>query len=206
MEKSKSLEIYNIISEMYPNACCELNYTNTFELVVATVLSAQTTDISVNKVTKELFKKYPTPLLLSRANYDDIIEIIKTIGLSKTKARNIINLAFEVETKYHGVVPSTFEELVTLPGVGRKTSNVVLAEAFNIPRIAVDTHVARVSYKLGFTVSNDVIKIEEDLMNLFPQELWKSVHLKLLFFGRYFCKAKNPKCNECPFKNICVKK
>lgn len=203
MDKSIALDIYHKLSELFPNAHCELNYKNPFEMIIATLLSAQTTDISVNKVTPKLFEKYPNPETLMNANILDVIEIIKSIGLYKNKAKNIIALSKELVLKYHGKVIPDFNTLITLPGVGRKTANVVLAEVFDIPRIAVDTHVLRVSNILGFSNSDNPLKVEEDLMKLYDEYLWKDVHLKLLFFGRYMCKAQKPLCYQCPFSNVC---
>lgn len=205
MEKNKSLEIFNKITEMFPDARCELIYKNAYELLIATILSAQSTDISVNKVTKILFERYPSPYELSKAEKTEVMEIIKSIGLYRNKANNIIKLASELIEKYDGEVPNDFDKLTSLPGIGTKTANVVLSEYFNIPRIAVDTHVLRVSKCLGFTKSNDPKQVEEDLMALFPQEFWHKVHLELLFFGRYFCKAKNPLCDKCFYKEKCQK-
>ena len=199
-------EIYQKIAQMYPNACCELNYNNNFELLVSTVLAAQATDKSVNKVTGELFSKYPDAKALSDAKFEDVKEIIKTIGLANSKARNIIELSKQLVNDYDGVIPADFDYLVTLKGVGRKTANVLLAEGFKIPRIAVDTHVSRVSNRLGLSKSSDPIVIEKDLMNLYEEKNWGDVHLKLLFFGRYFCKSQNPECDKneyCPFKDFC---
>lgn len=197
--------IYEELGKMFPDAMCELDYNNPFELIVAVTLSAQTTDKRVNIVTKDLFKKYPSALELMNAEYDDVKEIIKSIGLTSTKTKNIINLSKELVTRYNGIVPKTMEELVTLPGVGRKTASVVLAVAYNIPAIAVDTHVSRVSNRLGLSKSNDVLKIENDLKNIYDEDQWVLVHHRLLFFGRYFCKAKNPLCEECKFKEFCMK-
>lgn len=197
--------IYEELGKMFPDAMCELDYNNPFELIVAVTLSAQTTDKRVNIVTKDLFKKYPSALELMNAEYDDVKEIIKSIGLTSTKTKNIINLSKELVTRYNGMVPKTMEELVTLPGVGRKTASVVLAVAYNIPAIAVDTHVSRVSNRLGLSKSNDVLKIENDLKNIYDEDQWVLVHHRLLFFGRYFCKAKNPLCEECKFKEFCKK-
>ena len=206
METKEALAIYKKIEELYPHAHCELNFNNPFEMLVATILSAQATDISVNKVTPTLFSLYPTPSLLQDAKESDVEAIIKSVGLSKTKAKNIILLSKELVSKYNGEVIPDFDILTSLPGVGRKTANVVLAEVFNIPRIGVDTHVSRVSNRLGLSLSDDVVKIESDLMNLYPKEMWKDVHLKLLFFGRYLCKKKNPRCEDCPFnQNGCKK-
>ena len=205
METNNAYKIYQKIAELFPNAHCELDFNNPFEMLIATVLSAQATDISVNKVTPVLFGKYHDAYALSKADEEDVTKIIKSVGLAKTKAHNTIALARELVDKYHGEVVPSYDVLISLPGVGRKTANVVLAEAFDIPRIGVDTHVSRVARKLGLSSSKDVIKIEEDLMGLFPKKMWKDVHLKLLFFGRYFCKSKNPKCEECPFRDICQK-
>ena len=206
METSEALKIYKKIEELYPNAHCELDFNNPFEMLVATILSAQATDISVNKVTPTLFSLYPTPFELSKAKENDVEAIIKSVGLAKTKAKNIILLSKELVSKYNGEVIPDFDILTSLPGVGRKTANVVLAEAYNIPRIGVDTHVSRVSNRLGLSTSPDVLKIENDLMNLFPRKMWKDVHLKLLFFGRYLCKKKNPRCEDCPFSQYGCKK
>ena len=195
--------IYSELAKMYPDARCELNYHNDFELLVAIVLSAQTTDVLVNKVTLPLFEKYQTINSLALADVDDVKEIIKPLGLANNKAKNIIGLAKKLKDDGFFKIPADYDYLITLPGVGRKTANVMLTEAFKIPRIAVDTHVLRVSNRLGLASSNDVIAVEEKLMSLYPREIWHQVHLKLLFFGRYFCKAKNPHCEECPFIRIC---
>lgn len=199
-------KIYHILAEMFPNACCELNYNNVFELLVSTVLAAQATDKSVNLVTGQLFSKYPTPYELSKANYNDVREIIKTVGLANNKAKNIISLSKKLVDVYNGEVPHNFDDLITLDGVGRKTANVVLAEGFQVPRIAVDTHVLRVSNRLGLASSDNPLNVEKSLMETYPEEIWGDLHLKLLFFGRYYCKAKNPECEngkDCPFKEIC---
>lgn len=204
MEKSEALDIYNKISLLFPNAKCELNYKNIFELTIATILSSQTTDASVNKITPLLFQKYPDSKTMKDANSNDIESIIKPLGLYHNKAINIINLSKELEEKYNGIIPNDFNALVKLPGIGRKTANVILSEGYDVPKIAVDTHVMRVSNRLGLSNSSNPDKIEEDLMKLFPTNIWKDVHLKLLFFGRYLCTSKNPKCNLCFHK--CTKK
>lgn len=191
---------------MFPNAKCELDYKNNFELLIAVSLSAQTTDILVNKVTKELFEKYPDAFHLAKASQSDVREIIKPIGLSNNKSKNIIELSKKLVLEKGGNVPSDYEYLVTLPGVGRKTANVVLSEGFNIPRIAVDTHVLRVSNRLGLANTTNVLIVEEELMKKFPRNDWHKLHHLLIHFGRYFCKAKNPLCDNCKFKNICTKK
>lgn len=205
MLKNKKIWCNQILDELailFPNAGCELIYNNVYELVVAVALSAQTTDVSVNKITPSLFSKYPTVYDLARAEYIDVYNIIKTIGLAKTKTNNIINLAKKVATEFNGIIPNTFDELITLPGVGRKTANVVLAEGFNIPRIAVDTHVERVSKRLELVdMDKSVLDVEKELMILIPEEKWHQGHHYLLFFGRYLCTARNPKCNTCFNKN-----
>ena len=205
MEKLKTDYILNQLELMFPNAGCELNYSNVYELLIAVVLSAQTTDVRVNLVTKELFSKYKNVNELANANYDECLEIIKSLGLSKTKTTNIINLTNELIRRFNGIVPSNFDDLVSLPGVGRKTANVVLSEGFHIPAIAVDTHVSRVANRLGLSESSDVLKIEYDLREKIEENRWHKAHHLFIFFGRYFCKAKNPNCEECPFKNHCFK-
>lgn len=201
MEKSN--RILSTIREMFPNASCELNYNNIFELLIAVVLSAQTTDKRVNIVTKELFKKYPDAVSLGNAEYKDVYEIIKSLGLAKTKTSNIINLSKVLVEKHQSNVPNKKEQLESLPGVGRKTANALLMEGFRIPAIAVDTHVSRVSNRLGLSSSDNVKIIEQDLMTIYDEKDWYFVHHGLLFFGRYFCTSLNPKCIECKLKDIC---
>lgn len=201
MEKSN--RILQTVKEMFPNASCELNYNNHYELLIAVVLSAQTTDKRVNEVTVELFKKYPTAKDLSNANYNDVYNIISVLGLAKAKTNNIINLSKQLIEKYDNIVPNNREQLQSLPGVGRKTANAVLMEGFRIPAIAVDTHVSRVSNRLGLSNSDDVKIIEQDLMSLYDEKDYYFVHHGLLFFGRYHCLAKKPKCEECKLKDIC---
>lgn len=206
---TRNKQIFEILKEHFPNAKCELDYQNIFQLIIAVVLSAQTTDKSVNKITPKLFEKYPSPEMLSKAEYDDVYSLIKTIGLAKTKTKNIINLAKALVERFDSTVPNNFDELVTLPGVGRKTANVILSEGFNIPRIAVDTHVLRVSNRLELVNSDDVVVVEKELSKLYPIEDHHKLHLALLFFGRYLCKAISPDCSNCPIAkaNIsCTKK
>ena len=195
--------IYIEISKMFPDAHCELNYRNVFELTIATVLSAQTTDDAVNKITPNLFEKYPDAYELAKADLNDVKEIIKRIGLYHNKAKNIINLSKELVLNYNGEIPNDFNKLVSLPGIGRKTANVVLSEGFKVPRIAVDTHVLRVANRLGLSNSDNPNIVEFDLMSIFEEETWRDVHLKLLFFGRYHCKAKNPNCLNCFYNKNC---
>ena len=196
--------ILDEIEVLFPNAGCELIYHNIFELLIAVMLSAQTTDKSVNVVTPSLFEKYPNAFMLSNAEYEDVKEIIKRIGLSNVKAKNIIAASKMIVEVYDGNVPNTLEELIKLPGVGRKTANVVMSEGYKIPRIAVDTHVERVSKRLGIVLfSADVLDVEERLMDLIDQDKWHKSHHLLLFFGRYFCLAKKPNCENCFYKKSC---
>lgn len=195
-------EIIDYLDELIPNAKCELEYNKDYELLIAVMLSAQTTDKRVNEVTRILFKKYPNLKLLSEADINDIISIVKPLGITK-KAYNVINIAKTLEKI--GYVPNEREFLESLPGVGRKTANVVLSNLYNEPCIAVDTHVKRVSNRLGISNSFDVLKIEEDLNKFFPKEKLAKLHHQLVLFGRYYCKAKNPKCLNCKLKHICKK-
>ena len=193
-----------IIGEMYPDAHCELDYQTPFQLLVAVILSAQTTDKSVNKVTPQLWQHYPTIADLAAANVVDVENDVRTIGLYKNKARNIVKTARAVLQDFDGVVPKTHKELESLPGVGRKTANVVLAEIYKVPSIAVDTHVSRVAKRLNISAQDaSVTEIEHDLMKKIPKRDWIVTHHRLIFFGRYFCLAKNPKCAICPVQSYC---
>lgn len=193
-----------IIGEMYPDAHCELDYQTPFQLLVAVILSAQTTDKSVNKVTPQLWQHYPTIADLAAANVVDVENDLRTIGLYKNKARNIVKTARAVLQDFDGVVPKTHKELESLPGVGRKTANVVLAEIYKVPSLAVDTHVSRVAKRLNISAQDaSVTEIEHDLMKKIPKRDWIVTHHRLIFFGRYFCLAKNPKCAICPVQSYC---
>lgn len=193
-----------IIGEMYPDAHCELDYQTPFQLLVAVILSAQTTDKSVNKVTPQLWQHYPTIADLAAANVVDVENDLRTIGLYKNKARNIVKTARAVLQDFDGVVPKTHKELESLPGVGRKTANVVLAEIYKVPSIAVDTHVSRVAKRLNISAQDaSVTEIEHDLMKKIPKRDWIVTHHRLIFFGRYFCLAKNPMCAICPVQSYC---
>ena len=194
----KNSEVLNKLDKVVPNPRCELLYNKDYELLIATVLSAQSTDKRVNIVTKELFLKYDI-FSLANANVGDIEKIIRTVGTFKRKAVYIIEIAKKLVRDYNGIVPNNREYLESLPGVGRKTCNVVLSNIYNVPAIAVDTHVARVSKRIGLTKSDDVLEIEKDLMNFFPKDKWSRVHHQLVLFGRYTCKSKNPLCIKCPF-------
>ena len=206
MKRSSKEYIIENLNRLYPDAHCELNHKDSFELLIAVVLSAQTTDVSVNRVTPALFEKYPDALSLSEASEEDVMRLIHSIGLYKNKSRNIINLAKELVKRFDGEVPSKREELESLPGVGRKTANVVLSNCFDYPAFAVDTHVSRVSKRLMIArKDDDVLTIEKKLMKFFPRNCWSRLHHQFIFFGRYKCKAKNPECTDCPFRVSCRK-
>ena len=189
---------------MYPDAHCELDYQTPFQLLVAVILSAQTTDKSVNKVTPQLWQNYPTIADLAAANVVDVENDLRTIGLDKNKARNIVKTARAVLQDFDGVVPKSHKELESLPGVGHKTANVVLAEIYKVPSIAVDTNFSRVAKRLNISAQDaSVTEIEHDLMKKIPKRDWIVTHHRLIFFGRYFCLAKNPKCAICPVQSYC---
>lgn len=197
-------EIQDKLDELFPQPKCELNYNNNYELLVAVILSAQCTDKRVNIVTEDLFKLYNTPdkmLLLSQSELEDKI---RSCGFYRNKAKNILAMSKDLVEKYQGQVPSSVEELQTLAGVGRKTANVVYAEAFKGDAIAVDTHVLRVSNRLGLVKTDKPYECECALMNNFDQSAWSKLHLQMVHFGRYICKAQKPDCVNCPFKKICV--
>ena len=197
--------ILNTLNDMYPDAHVELTHQSHFQLLVAVVLSAQTTDKAVNKVTPKLFEVFPDAKALSKASVQDVIPIIKTIGLYQNKAKNIVLLSQQLMTLYDGIVPNDRASLEALPGVGRKTANVVLSNAFDIPALAVDTHVERVSKRLRLARKNDsVLVVEQKLMKKFHKKHWTKLHHQLIFFGRYHCTAKQPKCHDCPFFDMCV--
>lgn len=192
------------LNRLFPDAKAELDFSNHFELLVAVVLSAQTTDIAVNKVTPNLFMKYPDASHLSKAELSDVESIIKTIGLYKNKAKNIIELSKILVDKHHGLVPNNRNDLEALPGVGRKTANVVLSNAFDVPALAVDTHIERISKRLGLASEIDnAYQVEQKLNSIFDQSLWKKLHHQLIFFGRYHCKAKKPSCEVCEMRTTC---
>ena len=192
------------IYEMFKDAKCELNYNTLFQLLIAVSLSAQTTDKRVNECTPKLFFKYPEIVDLANANLDDVKQIIAPIGMTNTKAKNIINIAKIIHEKYNDIVPNTIEELMILPGVGIKTINVVLAEGFKIPAFPVDTHVNRVAKRLYFATLNDSVEdVERKLKRKIPKEMWIQMHHSMIFFGRYFCKAIAPKCLECKLSGKC---
>lgn len=203
--KVRLKKIMAIIADMFPEAKGELEWEKPYQLLIAVILSAQTTDKAVNKVTPFLWAKYPNLEDLASANLADVELILKSIGLYKTKARNIIKTAQILVDNFKGQVPKTHNELETLPGVGRKTANVVLGEVYAIPGIAVDTHVSRVAKRLNISSQDaDVKEIEADLMQKIPKKDWVISHHRLIFFGRYHCLAKNPKCEVCPLQSYCL--
>lgn len=203
MEQKNVLEILEILDELYPEAGCALDHRNPFELLISVVLSAQTTDKSVNKVTPALFEKYPDAKALADADPADVAEYIRSIGMYKTKSKNIVNLSKKLVTVFNAEVPDNFDDLISLPGVGRKTANVVLAESFGHQRIAVDTHVFRVSNRIGLANEKDVLKTEEALMKAIPEEYWSHAHHLLIFHGRNLCNARKPQCEECKVAPYC---
>lgn len=203
MNDKRIEDILIILEKTYPNAECELKFNSSFELLVATMLSAQATDKKVNEVTAELFKKYNCPEDFLALNQLELENEIKVIGLYRNKAKNILAMCHELLQKHNGEVPSTMDELTALPGVGRKTANVVLSNAFNEPAIAVDTHVFRVSNRIGLTKASNVLSTEKELMANIPKEKWSLAHHLLIWHGRRICEARKPKCNICPVAHLC---
>lgn len=197
-------EVYTRLKKLYPDAHCELNHSNPFELLIATILSAQCTDVRVNMVTPELFKQFPSPEKLAKAKLNDVEEAIKSINFFRNKSKSLIGCAQQLVQLHKSEVPKTVEELSDLPGVGRKTANVVLGNAFNINTgIVVDTHVKRTSALLGLTKHADPEKVEQDLMKLFPNETWTDLSHLLIFLGRRTCIARRPQCDLCVLKDLC---
>lgn len=203
IDNSDVEQVIEILETMHPEAACALAHRDPFELIVAVALSAQTTDVSVNKVTPELFRRYPDPESLASADPDEVMEVIRTIGLYRNKSKNIVRLAGKLVSDFGGKVPDDFDSLITLPGVGRKTANVVLAEGFGVPRIAVDTHVFRVANRIGLTDETDVNATEDALMERIPEDSWIKAHHLLIFHGRKCCSARKPACSECGLNEIC---
>lgn len=200
--KDRALLAVERLKAIYP-AVSELEHKNPFQMLIATILSAQTTDRSVNAITPKLFAKYPDAAALAHANPSDVERIIKPTGFFHTKARTIIATSAALVERFHGEVPPRIEELVTLPGVGRKTANVVLGVAFNVPGFAVDTHVIRLTRRLGLTKSTDPVKIEADVTRLIPPEEWTGFSLRLILHGRRICVARVPRCPECVLNDFC---
>ncbi|MDO4710426.1 MAG: endonuclease III [Peptostreptococcaceae bacterium] len=200
---NRQTRIINKIIEMYPDAKCELDFMDPFQLLIATMLSAQTTDKQVNKVTVNLFRDFSTPELLSKADPETVKSYINSLGFFNTKAENIINTSRLLVEKHQGIVPGNMEELTKLPGVGRKTANVVLSNAFDVPAFAVDTHVKRVCYRLGLTKNTDPDKVEKDITAKIPKKLYNKAHHALIFHGRRTCRATRPFCHLCELMTDC---
>ena len=204
LSPAKAAAIIRKLEDIYGHTEPDLEFKNLYQLIIAVVLSAQTTDKQVNRVTKELFIKYKNFKSLASASAADVESIIKSTGFYHTKAKNIIALAREVTEKHKGKIPETMDELTALPGVGRKTANVVMSIGFGIPALAVDTHVSRLAQRLGFSTNKEPDKIEKDVCSLIPPETWTKAHLLLIKHGRILCKARNPLCLECELKNNCL--
>jgi endonuclease-3 len=203
MEQELVTEILDALEAEYPQAKCALHHENVFQLLTATMLSAQTTDKRVNMITPALFRDYPDAFAMAQADPDTIAGYIRSIGLYRNKSKNLVAMAQMLVTDYDGEVPDNMKELVKLPGVGRKTANVVLADGFHQPHIAVDTHVQRVSNRIGLVHEKDVLHTEKSLMKTVPEERWISTHHVLIFHGRNCCTARNPQCETCCIKDLC---
>ena len=197
------IKVLDILEKTYPDAECALNHKNVYELIVAVALSAQTTDKSVNQVSPALFERYPDAEALAAAEPSEVEEYIKRIGMYRTKAKNIVAMAQKICCDFGGKVPNDYDSLISLPGVGRKTANVVLAVGFGQQRIAVDTHVFRVANRIGLADEKDVLKTELSLMERVPEERWRRTHHSLIFHGRQCCDARKPKCDSCPVNIYC---
>ena len=203
-DRRRAQIIYEALAKLYPSAHCALIHRNAFELLVATILSAQCTDERVNMVTPELFKQYPTPQAMAKAKLEDLETLIRSTGFYRNKAKSIRGAALAITQDFGGNVPDTMDELLTLPGVARKTANVVLGNAFGKNEgMVVDTHIGRLSHRLGFTKHTDPKKVEQDLMALFPQDQWTMLAHLLIFHGRQTCKARKPICSECALYDHC---
>lgn len=200
---TKAEKVYDLLKEAYPDAKCGLDYSSPFQLLISTMLSAQTTDKSVNKVTENLYKEYPDLESFLKLSQEEIEEKIKQIGLYKNKAKNIYNMLRVLRDKYGGQVPKSMEELMSLPGVGRKTASVVLVEAFDIPAFPVDTHVFRVTRRIGLAEGNTPDKVSDEMMKKIPRYKWHLMHHLLITHGRMTCTAQAPKCKACIIKELC---
>ena len=199
----RARKINRVLAETYPDAHCELDFKSPFELLIATVLSAQTTDKRVNMTTPALFAKYPGPEELAAANPEDVEEILKPTGFFRAKTKSVMGLAAALRDQFNGQVPKTIEELDTLPGVGRKTANVVLGNAFGIPGITVDTHFGRLARRFGWTDSDDPVKVEQEVGELIPKSEWTILSHRLIWHGRRVCHARKPACGACPVADWC---
>ena len=203
--KTNISSLLSYLDELFPHAQCELFYTKDYELVIAVMLSAQTTDKSVNAVTSVLFKKYQSLDALNKASLEEIEEVIKPIGLYKNKAKNLKGIVKDLMERFNGNVPSNKDELMTLPGVGNKTAGVIRAEIFQIPDLPVDTHILRISKRLNLAKKEDEpIDVERKLKKIIPEQRWIKSHHQLIHFGRYFCTARSPQCQNCKIKDMCI--
>lgn len=200
---NRHTRIIQTLIEMYPDAECELVHENPFQLLIATILSAQSTDKRVNIVTKDLFKEYGNPKAMANVDIDVLKECIRSIGFYNSKAENIVKTSKIILEKYDSKVPNTMEDLILLPGVGRKTANVVLSNCFGVPAFAVDTHVKRISFRLGLTQNTNPDLIETDITSKIPRSMYTKAHHAMIFHGRRMCKAKNPLCESCLLTNDC---
>ena len=202
-EASSARSIYRILTKEYPDARCELDFNSPLELLIATVLSAQCTDVRVNAVTPVLFKRFPTLETLAAAKLSEVEEIIYSTGFFRSKAKNIKELANKILNDFGGEVPNDLAQLVTLPGVGRKTANVVLGNAFGIPGLTVDTHFGRLSRRFGWSTATDPVKVENDVEKLIPEKEWTLLSHKLIWHGRRICHSRKPECGICPLAKLC---
>ena len=202
-KKVRARAIYRILSKTYPNVRCELNYKTAYQLLVATVLSAQCTDKRVNQTTPALFKKYTNPVKMAQADIKDIQRLVKSTGFYRAKAKNIKTLSRKIITDFDGKVPNKLESLITLPGVGRKTANVVLGHAFGIPGITVDTHFGRLSRRFGWSKLLDPVKVEFEVGKLIPEKEWTNLSQRLIWHGRRVCHSRKPACGACPIAKYC---
>ena len=203
--KRRAGKINQVLGKLYPDATCALHYTNPLELLIATILSAQCTDARVNMVTPALFKRYPAADAYAQADPAELQRMIQSTGFFRNKARSIIGCCKEIVERHGGEVPRTMEELVPLPGIGRKTANVILGNAYDTPGIPVDTHVGRLSRRMGLTKHADPVKVEHDLMELLPEQEWTMFGHRMIFHGRQICQARKPKCEECAVAKWCPK-
>ena len=201
----RAKKILNVLKKTYPDTECALHHDNPFQLAVATILSAQCTDKRVNMVTPELFKKYPTPKHFAKAPIEAIEKLIHSTGFYRNKAKSIKGLSQKLLAEHEGAIPKTLAELVKLPGIGRKTANVILGVAFNTPGIVVDTHVTRLTNRFGLTKQKNAVKIEFEMMDLIPKKDWTDFGLLLIAHGRAICDARKPKCEVCPVNHLCPK-
>ena len=202
-KKVKAKAIYRQLTKSYPNVRCELDYNSAFQLLVATVLSAQCTDKRVNQTTPALFKKYPNPKKMAKADLKDIQRLVKSTGFFRAKAKNIKGLSNIIVEQFDSNVPSNLEDLITLPGVGRKTANVVLGHAFGVPGITVDTHFGRLSRRFGWSKQNDPVKVEFDVGELIAEKEWTNLSQRMIWHGRRVCHARKPACGACPLAKLC---